>query len=176
MIEDVNKSYGVAKSLYRHITTLKNEQLQRDFGESQNTTYFETAKIQTFSKPRNVCLSKTFDGDGCLKQIYTGLSTYIAYLPYVERENLTAAVIIDVKHLTTRLLNHIKDKLKDGWDHTLNVPTLPQGSAWTRKMVTYSILSNFENFMKDTCRAIYFINIKPKYVRMLGGKVPHNVV
>uniref|UniRef100_A0A4W4EGX3 Interleukin-6 n=1 Tax=Electrophorus electricus TaxID=8005 RepID=A0A4W4EGX3_ELEEL len=151
-------------------------QLQRDFGESQNTTYFETAKIQTFSKPRNVCLSKTFDGDGCLKQIYTGLSTYIAYLPYVERENLTAAVIIDVKHLTTRLLNHIKDKVSSPGHEQCQLYISNIGSAWTRKMVTYSILSNFENFMKDTCRAIYFINIKPKYVRMLGGKVPHNVL
>ncbi|XP_076866035.1 interleukin-6 isoform X2 [Brachyhypopomus gauderio] len=171
-----DKCNFIAKLLHENIKRLRDEQFQRDFGEAIiNMTNFETVRIQILKSnpPAKVCLRKNFDSDKCLTRIYTGLRTYSAYLDYVERENLTASLINSAKESTTRLLNIIKDKWKDGQNHALE-RALHEDSAWTRKIVTHSVLYDFEVFMTETSRAIQFMtNHKmPSYIQKCGRMAP----
>lgn len=62
-----------------------------------------------------VCLQQK-----CLRRIYSGLREYQLYLPYVERENLTKAHMMEIKSGITRLLHLIKEtgKVSDYKTHT----------------------------------------------------------
>ncbi|XP_036423435.1 interleukin-6 [Colossoma macropomum] len=157
-----HKWLSIARILHRDITRLRDEQFQRDFGEPvANMTNYASVRSKTpLISPSDGCYSKNFSAQRCLRRIYAGLSTYREYLSKVERENLTAAQVTDIKLRTTSLLNIIKEKVDDAPIQPHSVSELPDGSAWTQRTVTHSILYNLEVFLKETSRAINFINKK----------------
>ncbi|KAL7826861.1 hypothetical protein AOLI_G00320700 [Acnodon oligacanthus] len=152
----------IARILHRDVMKLRDEQFQRDFGEpSANMTNYASVRIKTpLIHPSDGCYLKNFGAQRCLRRIYAGLSTYREYLSKVERENLTAAQVTDIKLRTTSLLNIIKEKVDDAPIQPHPISELPDGSAWTQRTVTHSVLYNLEVFLKETTRAINFINKK----------------
>ncbi|XP_026786001.3 interleukin-6-like [Pangasianodon hypophthalmus] len=157
-----HKWLSIARQMRRDIASVRDEQLKRDFADTSSE--FASVRIQTpLLSSSDGCLPSDFTAHKCLRRIYNGLRVYQAYLPYVERENLTAAHMVDIKVGITRLLHLIKEtvKVNDDKVHPSSLNELPDDSTWTRKTVTHSILHNFADFMTDTSRAInYMKNIK----------------
>ncbi|KAI4900357.1 hypothetical protein NFI96_024993 [Prochilodus magdalenae] len=157
-----HKWHHLARSLQFDIIRLRDEQFQRDFGEpTTNMTNYDPVRIHTpLISPPHGCFSRNFSAQRCLRRIYSGLSTYREFLNYVERENLTAAHLTGIKVRTTSLLNIIKEKMDVTQIQTQPISALPDGSAWTQRVVTHSILYNLAAFLKDTTRALDYINKK----------------
>lgn len=51
-------------------------------------------------------------------------------------------------------------QINDDKAHPTSLGELPDDSAWTRKMITHSILYNFADFMTDAIRAMNYMKIK----------------
>ncbi|XP_062842328.1 interleukin-6 [Trichomycterus rosablanca] len=146
----------IASLLQQDIAILRDEQFKRDFGQTE-------FKMKDFSMSMPLlnssdgCLSKNFKAQRCLRKIYTGLSIYKEYLPYVERQNLTTALMNNINLATTRLLHIIKEKVNDGQVPQHFSSVLPEDSAWRQKTVTHSILFHYATFMNATVRAISYM-------------------
>ncbi|XP_060797987.1 interleukin-6 [Neoarius graeffei] len=155
-----HKWLSIAKQLRRDIASVRDEQFKRDFAETFNMTEFAGVRMEMpLLGPSDGCLPSDFIPQTCLQQIYSGLRWYQAYLPDVERENLNADLMKNIHFGTTRLLHLIKEIIQVNNDKA-DLPSLPDDSAWKRKILTHSILYYFADFMTDTARAINFMKTK----------------
>uniref|UniRef100_A0A672MBT0 Interleukin-6 n=1 Tax=Sinocyclocheilus grahami TaxID=75366 RepID=A0A672MBT0_SINGR len=160
-LSEWQKWYLMARDLHRDVKTLRDQQFERDFRETENMTAYEGVRIETpLLEPSDGCLSRNFSAERCLSRIYSVLTWYKENWSFMEKENLTWSLVKDIKHGSKRLLEALNSQLQiaDGQTDQISSAPLSVRSAWTRKTTTHSILFNFSSVMIDTCRALNYIS------------------
>ncbi|KAF5908835.1 interleukin-6-like, partial [Clarias magur] len=107
-----SKWHWVAKKLHNDVSRVRDEQFVRDFG-TLNMTEFASLRLEMpLLTSEDGCVPHNFSPHKCLRHIYIGLREYQLYLPYVERQNLTADHMMAIKEGIANLLHFIKDVVK----------------------------------------------------------------
>nr|QID88850.1 interleukin 6 [Clarias magur] len=160
-----HKLLSIARQMRKDIASV-GEQLKRDFPIClEHLSKYETTLMSSTVGCQNTDSCSLYN----ILRICLGLRVYQAYLQVMMREPMMSARMMDVKVGTTILLHLIKETVKV-YDR-VRPTSLPEDSAWNRKITTHSILYNFKDFMADTSRAINYlmIRIKTKHIAREEG-------
>ncbi|XP_008330269.1 interleukin-6-like [Cynoglossus semilaevis] len=136
---------------------------QKEFEEEfkSEMTYYYLDNYRFPAIPAG-CPTSNFSKEACLKRLAEGLNTYMVLLMYVEQEYPNNAIVMEIKPYNIRLINLIKEKMKNprlvtnmtSSQQEKLLSDLNNPIPFERKMTAHCILRQFHNFLRDGIVAV----------------------